>query len=57
MRPSITPPTRCSAEGLMRGQRVELLSHNNDPQVIVYFALARLGDPTAPLDKTAADSQ
>jgi len=41
----------------MRGQRVALLSHNNDLHVILCFALARLGAAAVPLDKRAADSQ
>jgi fatty-acyl-CoA synthase len=39
-----------AAQGVARGERVALLSHNNDSWVVVYFALARLGAISVPVN-------
>lgn len=39
-----------SARGIRRGERVALLSHNNDAFVLIHFALARLGAILVPIN-------
>ncbi|HYB32357.1 MAG TPA: fatty acyl-CoA synthetase [Steroidobacteraceae bacterium] len=39
-----------AAHGLARGDRVALLSHNNDAWVVLFFALARLGVISVPIN-------
>jgi fatty-acyl-CoA synthase len=39
-----------SARGIRRGERVALFSRNNDAYVILYFALARLGALSVPIN-------
>jgi fatty-acyl-CoA synthase len=36
--------------GIARGERVALLSHNNDAYVVLYLALARLGAISVPIN-------
>lgn len=38
------------AQGVQRGERIALFSHNNDAYVIRYFALARLGAISVPVN-------
>jgi fatty-acyl-CoA synthase len=39
-----------AARGVSRGDRIALLSHNNDLFVVLYFALARLGAISVPIN-------
>jgi fatty-acyl-CoA synthase len=39
-----------AAQGVARGERIALLSHNNDSWVVVFFALARLGAISVPIN-------
>jgi fatty-acyl-CoA synthase len=39
-----------AAHGVVRGERVALLSHNNDAWVVLFFALARLGAISVPIN-------
>jgi len=39
-----------AARGIGPGQRVAILSHNNQPYVVAYFALARLGAVSVPIN-------
>ena len=38
------------ARGIRRGERIALFSHNNDAYVILFFALARLGAVSVPIN-------